>query len=104
MDHLHAVVPGSNVDGLACAEQWVSLAEASSGRRRTSHKQKSVVSGVLPYETKSATAGLAYRCSAPFRVCPAEVHGVRPATFIKLVLRAPSHGQVTGIDAADWSL
>ena len=33
----------------------------------------------------------------PSRECAAEVHGVSPATFIKLVLRAPSHGQVTGI-------
>ena len=66
MDHLHAVVPGSNVDGLACAEQWVSLAEASSGRRRTSHKRKSVVSGVLQYEPNLRLQALPTVVQRPF--------------------------------------
>ena len=50
LGHLHTFVPGSNVEGLACAEQWTMLAEALGRRKMTQPRRKVVVSGILQYE------------------------------------------------------
>ena len=42
--------PARMIEGVICVEQWASLAEALGGRKRTSRRRNSVVSGVFRYE------------------------------------------------------
>ena len=48
--HLHTLVPGATVEGLACAEQWAVLAKRVGARTRTQPRRALVVSGMVQYE------------------------------------------------------
>ena len=50
LSHLRPLVPGSNVEGLACAEQWTALARSVGTRKGTAHRHDLIVSGTLHYE------------------------------------------------------
>jgi len=50
LTHLHTLVPGSSVQGLACGEQWAALAKSVRVREVTQRRRDVIVSGVLHYE------------------------------------------------------
>ena len=50
LGHLRSLVPGSNVEGLACSEQWTALATRVGTQKGTAHRRDVIVSGTLHYE------------------------------------------------------
>ena len=63
---LRTLVPSSNVEGAACAEQWSLLAEALGEGQRASRRRNSVVSGVLKYEPNLRLQALPTVVHCPF--------------------------------------
>ena len=68
MRYLHTLVPGSTVDGVACSEQWVLLAEAQGGRKRTLRSRNCVVSGGLRCEPNLSVQALLTGVQRPSEV------------------------------------
>ena len=103
LDHLHTLVPGSRIEKvLACAEQWVLLAEAVGRRKMTQRRRDVIVSGVLHYEPNLRVQALStivhrpaesvlLRCTEFSHPMSSSWYFVHPGTGRSQVL-TPMHG------------
>ena len=103
LGHLHTFVPGTNVEGLACADQWAALSRRVGARTRTPPQRDLVLPKVWQYEPNLRVQALPTVVHRPAESVLLRCTVVLTSHFVELVLRPPWHRQIAGVDSVCWT-